>query len=737
MPLPPRALHRFDVQAGDLIRIETTFNTPQLVLFAFDKMGNRAEHRLGFHQLDACHTDEFESAALLGWIASQGGDISAGKQAVRLSSMAEPLILKIPDDMIFWAAHLSRAEDLIAGSIAGEARIWHNRKHANIILPEPLGHIRDEFTVRRGTATAYRLSKGEYVQIIDLEGQQCSDFQAFSAQDDTPECCIDGTATRSMVRRAYPAPGLFDKFYDQHMRPLLRLVQDSCGRHDMFGLACTERGYADRGFPAHVNCSDNISNALSPYGIAQRKAWPAVNFFWNTWLDEHHHILTEEAHSRPGDYVVMQAMDELISVSTACPDDIDPINGWNPTDIHVRIYHEDTPVQHAIAYRIKEDAPMHISKPSAFHDRVKHLTSHFTPARDIWLPASFPAHGTIGEYWACRTAATLQDMSSLRKIDIIGPDAEALLQFAMSRDIAKLAQWRGIYALLCDGSGEVIDDGTLFRLEPHLFRWCCGAEESGRWLSEIAQQHGYQVRIHDLGGGLPNLALQGPESRNILRKILFTQPHVPNLDQLKWFGVTTGRLENREGAPFMLSRTGYTAELGYEIFCAEKDALTLWDAIMQAGEEYGITPMGSDALEIIRIEAGFMSRAEFAPGVDAFEAGLGFAVDLKKAEFMGKQALERHQLAPRKKLCGLCFTCDDVPRSAAPVYIGERQIGEITSATRSPKLETAIAMARLNVEYAHNGVEVEVGMLDGRMKRLSAKIVDLPFTDPKRERARA
>ena len=188
----------------------------------------------------------------------------------------------------------------------------------------------------------------------------------------------------------------------------------------------------------------------------------------------------------------------------------------------------------------------------------------------------------------------------------------------------------------------------------------------------------------------------------------------------------------------MLSRSGYTGELGYEIFCTKTDALAIWDAVMAAGEEFGIKPMGSAALEIIRIEAGLAAaNAEFAPGVDAHEAGLGFAVDLRKADFVGKEALARNGTSARRQLKGLILGCDDVPAHGAQVYCGERPVGVVTSATRSPTLETAIAMARLAVEVASDGTELEIGMMDGHMKRVSARVVPVPFIDPKRERARA
>ncbi len=736
----PRSCRKFALSKGDILQLGERAVTSPVALAMFGSRGQRLEDQFGLPATTPLAFADFDSAELQGWLKSNGSDVGDTLEVTWITELTEPLILKAPQDCFAIIISALPQDSLIEGQSVDALQVSIQSASRATPLPEPLGDVRDEFTINRASAQAYEVRKGETLQIIDVMGQQCSDFQAFrtSALDAGSEWMIDGTTTRSMVRRAFPGPGLFDKFYDGAMAPLLQVMQDTCGRHDTFGLACTARGYEERGFPGHVNCSDNISHALAPFGVAPRAGWPAINFFWNTWVDPHHHLQTAESWSRPGDYVAMKALDDLVCVSTACPDDIDPINGWNPTDVHVRIYRPETKITRAIAYRKKENAPMQISQNSAFHERLAPLTDQFAPARDLWAPICFPSHGTQGEYWACRQAATLQDMSGLRKFDVIGPDAEKLLQLAMTRDIGKLAVWRGTYSLLCDESGEVIDDGTLFRLSDHLFRWCCGSEESGSWLTKLTAEHGLQVRIHDLQGSLPNLALQGPRSRDILRKVLFTQPHVPNLDQLKWFGATVGRLNDRDGVPFMLTRSGYTGELGYELFCSREGALPLWDALMDAGAEFGLKPMGSAALEIIRIEAGLAAGgAEFAPGHDAFEAGLGFAVDLKKEAFVGHEALRRNAQAPRRTLMGLHFECDDVPPAGSPVFKGERQIGQITSATKSPMLGHAIAMARLSVEHASPGTEVEVGLLDGRMKRLDASVVTVPFFDPKRERARA
>ncbi|MEL7254854.1 MAG: DUF1989 domain-containing protein [Pseudomonadota bacterium] len=732
---------RLTLSVGDMVSLHDGAAPQDATILVFDDRGNVVPGHLDLKENTTLQTDLFDASELLGWHAGQGGTPKDGFPATHVT-VDDLRVFRAVKPCTVWITRPVQVSELVTGSDAGQLIVSCTPAAQNsAVLPPPLGEVRDEFTVSRGTARAYEVKPGEVVQIIDVDGQQCSDFMALRADalERGQEYTIDSTATRSMVRGAFPGPGLLDKFFDRDLRPMMNVVQDTCGRHDTFGMACTARGYEERGFPGHVNCSDNISHALDRFGVKRRPAWPAINFFWNTWIDHHsHRLMSEESHSRPGDYVALKAMDAMVCVSTACPDDIDPINGWNPTDVHVRIYREDAPIRRAVAYREKEDAPMAISQESAFAPETSKLTQHFAPARDLWVPVSFPSTGTIGEYWACREKVTLQDMSGLRKYDIVGPDAEALLQRVMTRDVARLAVWRGTYSLICDEAGTVIDDGTLFRLSDHLFRWCCGTEESARVLEAVARDEGLQARIHAIGSALPNLALQGPRSRDVLRKIVFTQPTVPALDDVKWFGVTVARVGDREGIPFMLSRSGYTGELGYELFCSTDDAPGLWAAVMEAGEEFGIEPMGSAALDILRIEAGLAAaNAEFAPGVDAHEAGLGFALSMGKANFIGKEALERNARDPRKVLRGLWFEGDDVPPTGAHVYDGERPVGVITSATRSPLYERTIAMARLAVEHADIGKELEVGQLDGHMKRLPAKVCAVPFYDPKRERARA
>lgn len=200
----------------------------------------------------------------------------------------------------------------------------------------------------------------------------------------------------------------------------------------------------------------------------------------------------------------------------------------------------------------------------------------------------------------------------------------------------------------------MLDDGTLFRLEVTAFRWCCGTDHSAEHLREQAEQLGLNARVLSLGHRKVKLALQGPISRDILRDLVFTQPSHPALDNVKWFGFTIARLRDRDGPMFMLCRSGFTGDLGYEIFCDRDDALEIWDGLVQASAPHGLVPMGAAALNMVRIEAGLMiAGPEFGPDHDALEAGLGFAVDLKKESFVGRPAFERNAAASRRVLVGL------------------------------------------------------------------------------------
>lgn len=609
-------------------------------------------------------------------------------------------------------------------------------------LPEPLGEVLDEFTLRAGTAHGYTVAKGQYIQVLDVAGRQCSDFVALDrrALDRGVELDLDQTVTRTLNGSAYPAPGLFSKFFDRHMQPMLEVVQDTVGRHDSFALACAARYYETHGYFGHDNCSDNLSRVLAPHGVQARNGWPAINFFFNTGIDAHQQMTLDEPWSRPGDYVLLRAMTDLLCGSTSCPDDIDPANGWNPTDIHVRIYSEKERFSIAMSTRTTADADPFLTRESAFHSRTRALTGSFTDYRNWWLPLRYDGYGVTEEYLGCRERVAVMDLTALRKFEIIGPDAEALLQYCLTRDIRRLAVGQVVYSAMCHAHGGMLDDGTLLRLGPDNFRWICGEDYAGVWLREQAEKLGMKVWVKSASEQIHNLAVQGPLSRELLKQMVWTPPTQPSVETLGWFRFLVGRLDGFDGCPLMISRTGYTGELGFEVWCQPEDAERVWDRIWQLGQPLGLVPLGLEALDLLRIEAGLIFAGyEFSDQTDPFEAGIGFSVPLKSKtdDFIGRDALLRRSAHPSHKLVGLHLSGNEAAHHGDPVYQGRAQVGVITSACRSPLLASNIALCRVDVSCAEPGTELEIGKVDGLQKRISATVSAAIFYDPDKSRVRS
>ena len=608
-------------------------------------------------------------------------------------------------------------------------------------LPDPLADPLQDVRVDARTAFAYEVRAGDYIQIIDVEGRECSDFQCFdTAQlERGVERCLDATTTRHVVGAAYPAPGLASKFYDQNFEAMVEVVQDTCGRHDSYGTACTAKYYDDLGYPGHVNCSENFNNALAPFGVEARRGWMAINLFFNTGIDDANQMYFDEPWSRPGDYVLMRALKDMVCVTSACPCDIDPANGWNPTDIHLRIYPGKHQFTKATAFRMTTDADTQLTKETAFHSRTSEHTRNFTEYEGYWLANSYTRHGAIDEYWACREGVVAIDLSPLRKYEVTGPDAELLMQTCVTRDVRRLAVGQVVYTAMCYENGGMIDDGTVFRLGQDNFRWIGGSDNSGIWLREQAQKLGLQAWVRNSTDQLHNLQIQGPKSRDLLRKILWTRPDQATVDELGWFRFSIARIGDEHGTPLVVSRTGYTGELGFEVFCHPRDGATVWDAIWEAGAEFDIKPLGLEALDMLRVEAGLIFAGyEFSDQTDPFEAGIGFTVPLKSKQddFIGRDALVKRKENPQRVLVGLELNGDELAANGDCVDIGRNQVGEITSAVRSPILRKNLALARVQVEHSEIGTEVEVGKLDGQQKRLPARVVAFPFYDPTKSRVR-
>jgi len=357
------------------------------------------------------------------------------------------------------------------------------------------------------------------------------------------------------------------------------------------------------------------------------------------------------------------------------------------------------------------------------------------------------------EYHAIRSSAGLLDISPLYKYSVEGPDAERLLDRIVTRDVSRCAVGQVLYSGWCDAAGKMLDDGTLSRLDEHVFRMT-SAEPNLRWLQDNAG--GLDVAIEDVSDSIAALALQGPSSRAILQEIA-----AADLAKLGFFRIIATTLC---GIPVAISRTGYTGDLGYEVWIDAGRALEAWDAVIDAGTPYGIVPAGMLALDIARIEAGLMlldvdyvsarkaltERQTSTP----YELDLAWTVSLDKAQFVGKSALRAEQeRGPEWHFVGIEVDWDSLERlygeaglapqlpatawrTSVPLYADEKQAGYATSGGWSPLLKKYIALAHLKSKWAKPGTPLEMEVtVEHQRRRAAARVVKKPFFNPERKRA--
>lgn len=357
------------------------------------------------------------------------------------------------------------------------------------------------------------------------------------------------------------------------------------------------------------------------------------------------------------------------------------------------------------------------------------------------------------EYNAIRQAAALIDVSPLFKYLVTGPHAMRLVDRVITRDATRLTPGQVIYTTWCDARGRVIDDGTVTRLADDAYRWTA-AEPNLRWFVE--QSRGLDVRVEEISEAVAALAVQGPRSAALLRDVAEA-----DIAGLKYFRMTRGRIA---GVPVDISRTGYTGDLGYEVWMPADQAVRVWDAMAAAAPRHGGRPAGMLALDVARIEAGlllldvdFMScrKALVASQMySPFELGLGRLVHLDKAAFVGQQALAREaRRGHTRQVVGLEIDWDafeaaheraglppQVPaaasRIAVPVYRHGTQVGRATSTTWSPTLKKLIALATLSIDCTSPGTVVDMEItVDAVRQRAPATVVPTPFFNPPRKTA--
>jgi len=329
------------------------------------------------------------------------------------------------------------------------------------------------------------------------------------------------------------------------------------------------------------------------------------------------------------------------------------------------------------------------------------------------------------EHEAVRTKAGLFDVSHMGEIEVKGTDSLLFLQKVMTNDVSKLKDGGAQYTAMCYENGGTVDDLLVYRKGENDFLLVVNAaniEKDYEWLT--SHQFG-DVQIKNISDQIAQLALQGPLAEKTLQKLTET-----NLSDIKFFKFQDNVDIN--GVKALVSRTGYTGEDGFEIYCESKDATTLWEMILDAGQEEGVLPCGLGARDTLRFEANLaLYGQELSKDISPIEAGIGFAVKTEKeVEFIGQSVLneQKENGAPRK-LVGIEMIDKGIPRHGYPVYVGEELIGEITTGTQSPTLKKNIGLVLIKKEFSELGTEVEVQV---RKKRLKAKVVKTPFY--KRER---
>ncbi len=389
---------------------------------------------------------------------------------------------------------------------------------------------------------------------------------------------------------------------------------------------------------------------------------------------------------------------------------------------------------------------------TAFHERTFPLCEslNYREWSGFYAVSSYEPHHEH-EYNAIRNASALIDISPLYKYRIAGKDAERLVDRIITRNAQKMAVGQVYYTPWCDEHGKVIDDGTVSRLAEDTFRWTA-ADPSIRWFHQNAR--GLDVTIEDISEETAALALQGPTSGGLLMKAAEA-----DVENLKYFRVTSGTIA---GVPVDISRTGYTGDLGYEVWMPWDKAVTVWDALVKVGEAFDVHAAGMLALDVARIEAGLLlidvdfnnaKRAQIeAQKYTPYEMGLGRLVSKDKARFVGQAALaEERKRGHAREIVGLeldwggieaVYERSGLPpampatasRAAVPVYSGGKQVGKATSTTWSPVLKKMIALATIDRGYFEVGTRLEMEMtVEAVRHRVPAVVVKTPFFNPARK----
>lgn len=362
-------------------------------------------------------------------------------------------------------------------------------------------------------------------------------------------------------------------------------------------------------------------------------------------------------------------------------------------------------------------------KTTAFHDIVVRLGAEMGAWTGYSSPNQFS--GALDEYTAVRQRAGVYDLSPLRKFEFKGPGALSLAQNLVTRDLGRMKDGQVHYAPMCDHDGGIVDDCTVFRFGPEHAWLVSGNEADAEWISSAARRMG--VDAANVTDRLPNLAVQGPRARDVLRSLVG-----PVIDGIKYYWFADAAIE---GVPVVLARTGYTGEIGYEVFLAPEHADTIWNAVMDAGTGDAILPCGLLSLDMVRVEYGLLFYGyDMDRSNNPFEMGLDGLVSLDGPEYIGRAALRAiHERGVTRKLVGLEIVAPEAVGGGMILDEDGNEVGSITSPNYSPTLQKSLALAFVSPPLAAIGRRVIVD--DGGVRH-DATVARTPFYDPDKKRVR-
>lgn len=359
---------------------------------------------------------------------------------------------------------------------------------------------------------------------------------------------------------------------------------------------------------------------------------------------------------------------------------------------------------------------LQVERKTPLYDCHVQLKGKIVPFAGYLLPVQYET-GVIAEHMAVREKAGLFDVSHMGEVILAGKDALSNVQKLVTNDCSNMYDGQVKYSPMCNEKGGVVDDLLVYQIHKEKYLIVINAANRFKDVEWMTQHVTGEVEFKDISDEVAQLALQGPKSKDILHKLM-EQDTLP----IKYYSFTEDNMV--KGVKCLISKTGYTGEDGYELYCKPEDANTLWNELLEAGKEEGLIPCGLGARDTLRLEAAMpLYGHEMDDGITPLESNLGFAVKMNKDDFIGKDGM-LSKGEPKKNRVGLRITGRGIAREDCPVYVEDKVIGVTTSGTHCPYLGYPVAMGLLDVDYTKLGTTVEVEV---RGKRISAEVVVLPF----------